>query len=127
MRPVRLATIALQAERHRLQYMVERIATRAGMLAAAGLFVLIAFLIGEAAVVQLLSPLVTPAGALGIVAGFDLLVALVLFILGSSSKETAAEREAHAVALAARQSLRASMDWTRMLFWGVTMFRRRRG
>lgn len=92
----------------------------------AGVLVLTAVLIGHAALFQLLADRLPPAGAYGVLAGGDVVVALILLWIGSSSSPGEAEREAEALSVSARQGIRNSFNWTKILFWAFTLFRARK-
>lgn len=126
MKPVRLASIAFQAERVRLRHMARRIAAQVAMLVVAAVLVMTAVLIGHAALFELLAQRLPPAGAYGVLAGGDVLVALILAWIGSSSSPGEDEREAEQLSLSAREGIRSAFSWTKILFWAFTMFRARR-
>jgi hypothetical protein len=109
MRTLRLAKAAAQAEGMRLREMARRQARRAA-IAAAALFFFAAFLVaGHVAIVMALVPTVTPVRAVLIVGGGDLLIALVLALIASSSRPGALEREATELGQRMRQEIHDAM------------------
>lgn len=117
MKPVRLATIALQAERVRISHMIRRLVIQAALICMAGAIVLIGLVFGEFALFHLLLRYLPPAGAAGVLAGADLVLALILLWIGTSKAAGKAEREAQEVALSAREGFRQSLNWTQYLSW----------
>jgi hypothetical protein len=131
MKPVRLASIALQAERVRFKHMVQRLVVQAAMALIAVIFVAIAVVFGEFALYHFLLAYLPPAGSAGSIAGGDLVITLILFWLASRSSPGAAEREAAELSASARAGIRQSLDWTRYfnfttLLWVFNLFRSRR-
>jgi hypothetical protein len=109
MRTLRLAKAAAQAEGMRLREMARRQARRAA-IAVAALFFFAAFLVaGHVAIVMALVPTVTPVRAVLIVGGGDLLIALVLALIASSSRPGALEREATELGQRMRQEIHDAM------------------
>jgi hypothetical protein len=127
MSPFRLASIALQAEKLRWRSVVRRHVTQIILFMAAGLLVFAAFLSGHVAIYALLTPYLPPAGAAGVVAGGDFLLAVivVLVAMGKSSPGKG-ELEAHEVSLTAQNQMRESLNWTKMALFAVQWFRNRK-
>jgi len=132
MRPVRLARIAAEAEGVRLRGLLTRIITRVVLAVVALLFVLGAIVIGHVAAWHEIrtdlnqSFLVTA----GILAGADLLVALILGLLASRSRPSRVEVEALDVRRKAIQGISNTLSVTQMaipvLRMMANMRRRRR-
>jgi hypothetical protein len=132
MRPVRLVRIAAEAEGVRLKGMVSRIATRAVFGVVAFLFVIGAIVFAHiAAWFELRTALdQTFLAATGEVAGFDLLVAIILGLLASRSSPSRVEREALDVRRKAVQAIGGSFSLAQLalpvLRIGANLRRRRR-
>jgi hypothetical protein len=132
MRPVRLVRIAAEAEGVRLKGMVSRIATRAIFGVVAFLFVIGAIVFAHiAAWFELRTALdQTFLAATGEVAGFDLLVAIILGLLASRSSPSRVEREALDVRRKAVQAIGGSFSLAQLalpvLRIGANLRRRRR-
>jgi hypothetical protein len=123
----RLASIALQAEKLRWRSVFRRHVMQAALFVVAGLLAFTAFLSGHLAVYALLLPHLPPAGAAGVVAGGDLVLALmVLLIAMGKSSPGRSELEAHEVSRNAQDQIRASLNWTRMAFLALQWFRSRK-
>ncbi len=125
MKTLRLASIAVQAESIRLNLLMRRLVIRAGLLAAAFFLVMMALVIAHAALFELLAARLSPAASYGILAGGDLVVALIVTLIALRSKPGLSEREAAEMGASARQEIRASFGWTKILMWAFTMFRNR--
>lgn len=127
MNTFRLASIALQAEKLRWRSVLRRHVVQVALFVVAGLLAFTAFLCGHLAVYALLLPHLPPAGAAGVVAGGDLVLALVVLLIamGKSSPDRG-ELEAHEVSRAAQDQIRASLNWTRMALLALQWFRSRR-
>jgi hypothetical protein len=132
MRPVRLVRIAAEAEGVRLKGMVSRIATRAVFGVVAFLFVIGAIVFAHiAAWFELRTAMdQTFLAATGEVAGFDLLVAIILGLLASRSSPSRVEREALDVRRKAVQAIGGSFSLAQLalpvLRIGANLRRRRR-
>lgn len=132
MRPVRLARIAAEAEGVRLRGMVSRIVTRAIFAVVAFLFVIGAIVFAHiAAWFELRTALdQTFLAATGEVAGFDLLVAIILGLLASRSSPSRVEREALDVRRKAVQAIGGTFSLAQLavpvLRIGANLRRRRR-
>lgn len=126
MKTLRLASIAAQAERVRLKHRVRRIVVQVLLLVIAFGLLMVAVGVGHAALYQLLVERLPPAGAFGVLTGGDIVVALIIVWVALNSSPGEGEREAEALSASARQEIRASFTWTRILFWAFEMFRTRR-
>jgi len=130
MRPLRLARIAAEAEGLRLRLIATRIATRVvlGLIALGFLFGTLVFC-HVAVWFWIRHSWEGPWAAL-IMAGGDLVFALVLFLLAARSSPGHLEAEALAVRRRAVQSIAGSLAFSSMaaqlLRIGVRMFRRAR-
>jgi uncharacterized membrane protein len=109
MRAVQLAKVGFDAEKLRLRQQAKRMATRGAMGAVAGVFVLLALIALHAAAVMALAAYVTLWQAALIVAGADIVVALILGLLAARDHPGAVEREALAVRQAAQAQLQESL------------------
>ncbi len=123
MKTFRLASIAVQAERVRWQSTARRYVIQAVWLVVALIMVLMAFVVGHAALYQVLLQWLSPPAAFGALAGGDLVLALIAGFLGSRSSPGRAEREAMELSIAARQQIRESFGWARLLAWAFRMVR----
>jgi hypothetical protein len=124
--PFRLASIALQAEKLRWRSVVRRHVMQIVLFMAAGVLVFAAFLSGHVAVYALLTPHLPPAGAAGVVAGGDFVLAvIVLLIAMGKSSPGKSELEAHEVSVTAQNQIRASLNWTKMALLALEWFRKR--
>jgi len=130
MRPLRLARIAAEAEGLRLRHAAQRTAIRAvlGLLALGFVFGAVTFC-HVAAWYWLRQSWEGPAAAL-IMAGADLIVALLLGLLAARSRPSHVEIEALAVRRQALQSATSSLAFSalaaQLLRTGISMFRRAR-
>jgi hypothetical protein len=110
MHPIKLARLALEAEKLRLQGLAGRMVRRL-ILATVALVFLIGVLtfihIGAWFAFRLLADFTVFATA-GILGGIDLVIALVLLALASSSSPSSTEREALELRQRAVQGLRSS-------------------
>jgi arginine exporter protein ArgO len=93
-RSLSLARIAAQAEKLHLRHMLRRQATRAAFAAVAVVFLLAALALVHVAGVAALADRVTPIQALLIVAGIDVVLAVVLGLLAARDVPGRVEREA---------------------------------
>jgi hypothetical protein len=105
MDPFRLAEIAARAEVLRLRALARRQAGRAVLAAVAAVFLLAALMGAHAAAAIALSEWVRPVYAVLIVAGADLLMALIFALLARRDRPGQAEREALALRRQVRQQL----------------------
>jgi hypothetical protein len=103
MDPFRLAEIAARAEVLRLRAMVRRHVNRALLAAIAAVFLLAALVAVHVAGAMLLAECVTPIQAALIVAGADLLLALIFALWAGRDRPSLAEREALALRRQVRQ------------------------
>lgn len=122
MKPVRLARIALQAERVRFSHMIRRLLVQAGLIAAGLAMLLVGFAFGELALFHLLEHWLPPAGAAGSVAGADLLLALILIWIATAMGPGSSEREAALVSTEAREGIRQSLNWAQYLNWRTLLW-----
>jgi Putative Actinobacterial Holin-X, holin superfamily III len=130
LRPLRLARIAAEAEGLRLRYMAQRTATRAILGAIALVFLLGALAFFHAAFwFWLRRHFESPATSL-IVAGADLLVALLFGLVASRSSPGRLEREALDVRRRALENATSTLAYSTLaaqtLRLGANVFRRRR-
>ncbi|MBN8893134.1 MAG: hypothetical protein J0H91_22870, partial [Rhodospirillales bacterium] len=86
MRTLRLAQMAAQAEGLRLRRLARRVAVRAAFAAAAGVFLLAALAAVHVAVVLALACRMPPQYAVLWVAGGDVRLALILFLLARRAR-----------------------------------------
>ena len=127
MTPFRLASIALQAEKLRWRSVVRRHVVQIVLFMAAGLLVFTAFLSGHVAIYALLAPHLPPAGAAGVVAGADFLLAVIVAMVAmAKSSPGKSELEAHEVSLTAQHQMRESLNWTKMALLALQWFRARK-
>lgn len=127
MKTFRLASIALQAEKLRWRSVVRRHVVQIVLFMVAGALAFTAFLTGHLAVYALLLPHLPPAGAAGIVAVGDLVLALlVVLVARGKSSPGRGELEAHEVSRSAQDQIRASLNWTRMALLALQWVRSRR-
>jgi uncharacterized membrane protein (DUF485 family) len=96
-RGLRLARIAAQAELLRLRALLRRQATRVAFAVVAGFFLLAALVGAHVAGAMALAEHVTPIQAALIVAGIDLLIAIILAAIAARDTPGAVEREALAL------------------------------
>ena len=115
MRVFRLASISLQAEGVRLRHAARRHAVQAVLLLVAGLALLAGLVAGHVAVYALLAERLPPAGAAGVLAGIDVLMALLIAWFALSRRPDQEERDAAALAGLARGQIRQSLEWTALL------------
>lgn len=125
MNTLRLAAIAVQAERVRLRHTLRRAVAMALLLAMALGLVLMAVAIGHVALYHLLAARMPPAGALGTLAGGDMAAAGLIALAALNSSPGEAEREAAELSLDAQNQIRASFSWLRILMAVVQSVRRR--
>ena len=127
MAPFRLASIALQAEKLRWRSVIRRHVVQVVLFMVAGLLAFTAFLCGHLAVYALLLPHLPPAGAAGVVAGGDLVLALVFIMIAmGKSSPGSSELEALEVSRKAQDQIRASLNWTKMGLLALQWFRSRK-
>ncbi|HQT75668.1 MAG: hypothetical protein B7Z80_02025 [Rhodospirillales bacterium 20-64-7] len=128
MHPLKLARLALEAEKLRLQGMAGRMVRRLVMAAAALLFVigtLVFIHIGAWYAIRMLADMSVFATA-GILGGADLLIALVLLGLASRSGPSATEREALDLRRRAVQGLNSSFTLMQLALPALRMVQRTR-
>jgi hypothetical protein len=104
-RSVELVKVAVQAEALRLRRHARRTALRAGYGAVAIVFLLAAFTAAHVAGALELSQHVSPVQAVLIVAGADLVIAIVLGLLASRDTPDRIEHEARQISETARSQL----------------------
>jgi hypothetical protein len=131
MRPVRLVRIAAEAEGVRLRGMATRIATRV-VFAVIGLIFLLGVMVFAhvAAWVEIRAAAdLSPLSTAGVLAGVDLVLAIILLFLASRSSPSRVEVEALEVRRKAIAGLSSAMSVTQMVIPVlriVSGFRRRR-
>ena len=126
MRIYRLASISLQAEGVRLRHAARRKAIQGVLLLVAVLALLAGLVAGHVAVYALLAERLPPAGAAGVLAGLDLLFAVLTAWVALSRGPGREEREAAALAGLARGQIRQSLEWTALVASLLQSFNRRR-
>ncbi len=126
MRPVQLASLAVQAEGVRVRHRLRRVVIQFGLSLFAGAFLLGAVIVGHGALYVLLEARLPRAGALGCIAGGDLVVAAILFAVAAGSRPGRVEREAREVSRVAAAQILPSLSLARLTMLLVGwMFKRR--
>ncbi len=114
MRAVELAALAAQAEGVRVRHQLRRLVLQLALALFAGPFLLGAVILAHATVYVLLEARLPPAGAFGCIAGFDLLVAVILLALVAGSRPSRVEREARELSRTAAAQILPSLSWARL-------------
>src|ERR1700748_3783059 len=130
LRPLRLARIAAEAEGLRLRYLAQRTATRAVMGLVAAVFLLGALAFFHAALwFWLRRRFESPAASL-IVAGGDLLIAMIFGLFAARSSPGRLETEALEIRRRALENATSTLAYSTLvaqaLRVGISMFRRGR-
>jgi hypothetical protein len=126
LRTLRLAESVAQAERLRLKAMARRMAMRAAFAAVGGVFLLAALLAVDASLVVLLLHSVALVWACLIVAGGNLVIALVLGLLAMRDVPGSSEREALALRRDAWAAVKRDLAFTTLLSTALNVWRRTR-
>ena len=117
MKTFRLASIALQAEKVRWRNVAQRMAIKVGLAIFAVIILLFALGAGEVAIYELILDYLPPAGAAGVVAAINLVVAVVLLLIANSKGPSKGEIEARELSASAQLQIRESLKWSNMLSW----------
>ena len=115
MRVIRLAALAARSEQARLSLRLRRAVWQLALLALGLAFVVGGVIALHLAAFALLDARLPRAGALGCVAGFDLLAALVLLWRAAGSQASASEREAEGLSRAATAGIEDALSSMRLL------------
>jgi hypothetical protein len=115
MRAFELASLAAQAEGMRMRHRLRRGAVQAVMAVLGLSFLLGAVVVGHVALFVLLDARLPRAGALGCIAGMDLVLAVVLVLIAVTAGPTTAEREARTLSRTAASEILPSLNWARLV------------
>ncbi len=126
MRTLRLAEAVAQAERLRLKALAGRMVTRLVLAVVAGVFLFLALLGADAALVVLLLRSVALGWACLFVAGGNLVIAAILGVLAMRDVPGTAERQALVLRRDAWAAVKRDLAFTTLLSTGLNVWRRTR-
>jgi hypothetical protein len=126
MRVFRLAALIAEAEGLRLKAALHRIMGRAVFAVIALIFLLGALAMGQAALYVILAGHMSPAAALGCLAGADLLVALILAAKAASKSPSSDEVAALTLRRNAAEELVRTLTWQQIISTAFNFARNRK-